>query len=157
MSARRILAMADDTDVLLKFCEQQWMEAKQAEDQRAVITNIILLVTSALLGLITQNGLSSNMLPLTILIFLLGLYGVVTSQKLYERHQFHIQRLQSWRKRIDELHPNAQLNKLREEAVAKHKTIYPKLYGLRLHLLWLVMHSVISLIGVILTLIVIIK
>jgi hypothetical protein len=146
-------AMANDTDVLLKFCEQQWMEAKQAEDQRAAITNIVLLVASAILGFIAQNGLTSNTLPLTVLLTTLGIYGAIASEKLYERHQFHSARAWSWRERIDQLHPDAQLLKRKEEAVAKHSKKFPLMSKIRLHYLWFTFHGAIALIGIILTVI----
>jgi hypothetical protein len=145
--------MADDTDVLLKFCEQQWMEAKQAEDQRATITNIILLVASAILGFITQKTLTSDMLPLSILLIVLGIYGVITSEKLYERHQFHSARARSWRDRIDQLHPDAELLKRKEEAATAHNQKFSIMSRIRLHYLWVGLHLVIALAGVILTVI----
>ena len=54
--------MADSTDVLLKFVEQQWIEAKQAEDQRSIMTNIILVIVAAIIGFIAQKGLNNNVL-----------------------------------------------------------------------------------------------
>jgi hypothetical protein len=112
--------MADTTDVLLKFCEQQWMEAKQAEDQRATFTNIILLISSAVVGVMAQKGLTQSMIPLSILLIVLGIFGAIVSRKLYERHQFHIARLKNWRRRINELHPEARLEILKKEAVDNH-------------------------------------
>ena len=52
--------MADSTDVLLKLCEQRWVEVKQAEDQRSALSNIILLIASAIVGIFTQKGLDRN-------------------------------------------------------------------------------------------------
>jgi uncharacterized membrane protein YeaQ/YmgE (transglycosylase-associated protein family) len=143
--------MADTTDVLLKFCEQQWTEAKQSEDQRATFTNIILLIASAVVGVIAQKGVSKGMLPLSILLIVLGLFGAMVPRKLYERHQFHIHRLQNWRKRITELHPDSFLEELKNEAVATHKKEFPISSRLRLNYLWVILHLLIAFAGSILT------
>jgi hypothetical protein len=41
------MPMANDTDVLLKLCEEHWTEMRHIEDQRATITNIVIIITSA--------------------------------------------------------------------------------------------------------------
>lgn len=101
--------MADDTDALLKIYEEQWAQARHLEDRRSTITNIVLLIATAVFGFIFQRSLSLQTLPLTILLIALGIYGAVASEKLYERAQFHLERVRYLHKRIDELHPNAQL------------------------------------------------
>lgn len=143
----------NDTDVLLKFSEEEWSQARQSEDQRALVTNLIMTVASVIIGVISQRGLDTQTLPLTFLLVTLGLYGGLTSRKLYERHQFHIERARRYRARINELHPNAQLNQLREEAVTVHKSKFPYLYSVHLNWLWSTLYAVIVMAGVILTII----
>jgi len=145
--------MEDDTQVLIEFCKQCWVEAKQSEDQRATLTNIILGVASAVTVLIAQKGLAKDTLPLSVLLIVLGIYGAVASEKLYERHQMHSTRASVYRERIDELHPNAQLLVRRSEAFKRHDPNFPKLSKIRLHYLWLTLHSLIALAGLILTII----
>ncbi|MDQ3009344.1 MAG: hypothetical protein M3X11_01370 [Acidobacteriota bacterium] len=149
--------MADATDVLLKFCEQQWTEAKQSEDQRATFTNIILLIASAVVGVIAQKGMSKGMLPISILLILLGIFGAVVSRKLYERHQFHIARLRGWRGRVMELHPDAQLDDLKKLAVEMHDKAFPVMSSVRLNHLWIILHATVAMAGVILTIVIAIK
>ena len=146
--------MADDTDVLLKLCEEQWTQARQSEDQRATITNIVFVVASAIIGLIAQTGLVLQVLPLTILLLVIGIYGAITSEKLYERHQFHMRRAAFWRKRLNELHPNAEIEKYKDQSDARHRTKFPRLNRMRLHYLWLTLHLGIALAGIILTIII---
>ncbi len=147
--------MADDTDVLLKMYEQDWEQARQAEGQRATVTNIILVIISAIVGFIAQAGLSLQTLPLTLLLILIGIYGALITQKLYVVFRKHVRRLQAWRKRLDEMHPNAQILKLVGETTAAHTAEYPRLEKLPLHHLWLVLYLAFALIGVVLTLVVI--
>ncbi|MBC8235498.1 hypothetical protein H8E77_38615 [bacterium] len=148
--------MANDTDVLLKFCEQYWEEMRHIENQRATITNIIIVITSAIIGFIAQKGISSNLLPLTTLLIILGIYGALTVTKLYERHQFGQVRLNHWYKRIDELNPNAQFLQLRSVADAEHKTQHPRTERLKLHYFWLALHITITLLGIVITVFIII-
>ena len=149
--------MADETDILLKFCEEDWAQARQSEDQRAIVTNIILIITSAVLGLLSQRELVLEMLPLAVFLIVLGIYGGFTSQKYYERHQFHIERARAWRKRLEELTPKSQINKLREEANAKHSKKFRRLEKLHLHTLWLFLHVAITSIGIILIALILIQ
>lgn len=143
--------MADDTQVLIEFCKQCWVEAKQSEDQRATLTNIILGVASAVTVLIVQKGLSKDTLPLSILLIILGFYGAIASEKLYERYQMHSTRASVYRERIDELHPNAQILARRSEGFKRHDPNFPRLGKIRLHYLWLTLHLIIALSGLILT------
>lgn len=147
--------MAADTDALLKVYEEQWAQARQHENQRATITNIVLLIASAILGFVSQQGLSSQVLPLTALLIGVGIFGAVACEKLYERTEYHLERTRFLHKRIDELHPNAQLKKLREQADAKHKAEYPRMIRLRVRHLWLALHLAIIVAGVVLTLIIV--
>ncbi|NER84836.1 MAG: hypothetical protein F6K42_36030 [Leptolyngbya sp. SIO1D8] len=146
--------MADDTDVLLKFYEEDWQQARQAEDQRTAITNITLIIVPALVGFISQTGFSISALPLTLLLIVLGIYGAVTSQKLYERHCYFSDRSGFWREKINELHPKLEINQIRNNARSKHTKRFKYLEKIRLYSLWLALHLLVALIGLILTIVV---
>jgi hypothetical protein len=149
--------MADDSDILLKLFEEEWVQARQAEEQRTAFTNIVLIIASIVLGMISQSSLSKNVLPLTLLLAVLGIYGAVTSQKLYERHRFFVDRSRYWRKKLDELHPKLQIEKLRIEANAEHRKNFPRLEKMRLNILWLFLHITIAIAGIVLTILIIAK
>lgn len=142
--------MPDDTELLIEFCKQSWADAKQSEDQRATLTNIILTVASAVIALIVQKGLTKDTIPLSIFLIVLGIYGGIASEKLYERHQMHIERGRAYRDEICELRPNAPIQTARNQADIKHKSKFPKLSKIRLHYLWLTLHVLITLTGLIL-------
>src|SRR5687767_5401349 len=140
--------MNHDTEVLLFFCGQYWEEIRHTEKQRATLTNLIILIASAVLGLIGQKGLSRDFIAGAILLLILGLYGAITTQKFYERYRFLQARLYSWYDHIDKSHPDAQFLKLRNEADVKHKQEFPYLEKLHVHHLWLTLHIAIFLAGV---------
>jgi hypothetical protein len=127
------MPMANDTDVLLKLCEEHWTEMRHIEDQRATITNIVIIITSAVVGSIAPQTPSWALLSLPMLLIILGIYAAVTTAKLYERHQFAQTRLDYWYKRIDELNPNAEFLQLRNKADVSHKSKYPRISKFHLH------------------------
>jgi hypothetical protein len=142
--------MADDREVLLNFCNQYWDEIRHVENQRATLTNLIILIASAIVGLMVQKGLSKGFLPLAILLILLGIYGAAITLKLYERYNFLQTRLEHFYRHIDELYPNAKFLHLRRVAEDEHKAQFPRLSKLKVHRLWLALHIAISLSGMVL-------
>ena len=59
--------MADEVDILIKFCEEEWTQARQSENQRATMTNYIIIIAIAIFGLMVQMDLNTKALPLAIL------------------------------------------------------------------------------------------
>lgn len=150
--------MAETTDFLLAEIQESWAQARQSEDQRAAISNLVVVIASVIHGILTQTGFTKSALPLTLLLMLLGVYGIIASAKLYERHQFHIRRSQKLRLRLDELHPDAYVRKTLDEANKEHWSKYPVLsQRIRLHVVWLALHSLIATLGIIYTIIILVR
>lgn len=143
--------MADDTQVLLKLHELQWDGIKQAEALRSQVANLILLIASVVYGFIGQHGLTGDMLPLTLLLIGLGIYGIVISEKLYERWWFWRRRTEILEKKIDSMHPGAEIIKLWQDVDASQAKAYPRMSRVRLHYLWIALHLGIALSGVAMT------
>jgi hypothetical protein len=146
--------MADDVDVLLKLCEEQWTQCRQLETQRSTVTHFVITVTAAILAFISHKGFVPASLPLGVFLFFLGLYGAITSEKLYERWQFTVNRARLWCKRINELKPNAHLLQLQDIAHKEHHHILQRVH---LHWLWVVLHISIATIGLGCIIVIIIK
>ena len=144
--------MTSDSDVLLKFFDEDWRQVRQSEDQRTAFSNIVLLIASAIFGYLTQHGLTVDTLPLTLLLIGLGLYGGIASEKLYERSKLHMELAWAWRDRLDEIHPNIQIDRVKQEAEAVNHKRFPRLHRLHLHHVWLALDLSIALAGIILTL-----
>ncbi|MCB0176131.1 MAG: hypothetical protein KDJ97_36875 [Anaerolineae bacterium] len=143
--------MADNADVLLRFYEEDWRQARQAEDQRTAITNITLIVVPALIGFASQKGLNFDAIPLTILLIILGIYGAIISQKLYERHCYFSDRAGYWRGQISKLYPQLEIDTIRAQAAEKHSQRFKRIEKFRLYYLWLILHFFVALAGIILT------
>lgn len=143
--------MSDDADILLKFYFEEREQARKTEEQRSTVTNLVLVIASAALGIIAQKSLTIDMLPLSLLLVALGVYGAIASEKFYERHQFHIGRTAFYRKRFVKLKPDIQLEECRKEAYDEHLKNFPRLHKIRLHYIWLALHLAISILGLVLT------
>lgn len=145
----------DNTEVFFKFCEEHWTQARQSEDQRTAITNITLLIASVIIGILSNRGLSIEILPLAVLLIIIGVFGAIASEKLYERHQYHSGRASAYGKRIRDLHPDAALDEYRRLAEQRQKDQFPRLSRIHLHHVWLMLHIAIVLTGIVLTTIIV--
>jgi hypothetical protein len=145
--------MSETTDILMNAADREFGQAKQSEDQRANITGLIVVVASAIQGGLTQTGLDKKALPLTIMLIVLGIFGMLASIKLYERFRRHVRLGFLIRKKLEELHPDTQLSALLEVARKEQQEEFPVLRSVRLYIIWMTLHCIIMLLGIIYTII----
>ena len=144
--------MASDVDVLLQSWREQRDQARQSENQRAVMTNIVLVLSSAGLGLIAQHGVYDRaMLIVSVSLIVLGGYGALTSLKYRERHELHITQARAMWRRLDALYPDLHLEEDWAASRARHRERYKVLYDLRLGYMWAALHAAIAITGLGLT------
>ena len=148
----------DVKDVLWKLYGDHYTQVRHYETQRSTVTNLLLTIAAALLAFVTYDkGLTRSDIPLTALIFVIGLFGAAFSLKYHERSSFHYNRLKHYRDKLDELLSDpGLLERLREKAVEKHAQDFPTLYRGKLHWwkvhrLWIFLHLLVSLFGLVLT------
>jgi hypothetical protein len=141
--------MKDTNDILLHMIELNWTNARQAEDQRSTITGLIIIIASAIQGGLTQTGFSKNALPITLMLIVLGAFGMLASAKLYERFQLNVAMAVNIRKRLEELHPDIQIKKIVDKTEAEHLAMHPILgEKVRLHRVWQGLHALIVILGI---------
>src|SRR5438128_3808616 len=58
--------MSDATSALISVMERNYIQAQLHEEQRATLTSIIVIIASAIQGVLTQTGFKKSSLPLTI-------------------------------------------------------------------------------------------
>ncbi len=86
----------------LRFYYQEHAEqARQHESQRERMTNIVLAIAGALIGVVTFAELALWSLPAALAIAALGIYGLLFAQKHYERNRYHVYILREIRKEMD--------------------------------------------------------
>jgi type IV secretory pathway TrbF-like protein len=139
--------VSDQTDAVLAFWNEHRVQARQSEDQRALLTNYVLVIASALIGLAVQQRLHLATLPLAFLVMLIGLYGAITVAKYHERAEYHLMQARALTKTLTDLGAlpadEATLDQYRQDHYAK----YPRLHRIRLHLLWTGLHAAIAAFG----------
>jgi hypothetical protein len=135
----------------MKFFDEDWRQVRQSEDQRTAFSNIVLLIASAVFGYLTQHGLMDDTLPLTVFLIALGIFGGIASEKLYERSKLHMELAWAWQGRLNELHPELEIDRLKDEAEAINHKRFPRLHRLHLHHVWVVLDLSIALAGIIMT------
>ncbi|HYU72393.1 MAG TPA: hypothetical protein VEL31_06905 [Ktedonobacteraceae bacterium] len=141
--------MENTTTFLLHVLEENWLHARLSEEKRARLANLALVITLVVQALLVLMGFSPRILPLTLLLIVLGFYAFVVSLKLYERAQFHTLRARKVRAHLNELCLNAQVEELLSSAEQEHSNRYPFWQHTRLNTLWLGLHLLIVIIGVV--------
>lgn len=149
--------MINDSEILLKFIEREEALVKHYENQRATVTNFVLVATSLTIGFITQKGVILASLPASLLLTILGVYGTVTVTKLYERTQFASGFIKQYIDQINKLYPNLALSETQEKIRSKHKAKFPMTSKLHMHQLWSTLHIIIGFSGLCLTIASVIK
>ena len=95
---------------------------------------------------------------MTLLLIILGLYGIVVTAKIYERTQMQVNRARKYRHRLDELVPDARLELLKKVADEEHFNRFPVMSKkIRLSRLWLALHGMIVLLGIVYSVIILIR
>ncbi len=134
-------------EVLLKSIEESMVSARQAEAQRATITNYIVTISAALLAFVVQQRFLISTLPASLFIGLIGLFGILSSMKFGQHYHIHWVRVYLFQKRLDELCPEARLEAIRKESYEMNHQLFP-ITGKRIKIihLWSALHiSIISL------------
>ena len=119
-----------------------------------MMTNIVLVLASAGIGLVVHQGVKDHtMLLVTGSLVLLGAYGAITSLKYRERYAYHNAQARALLDRLEEMYPALHLKQDRDGAIERHskRRGYVKLNRLSLSRLWVGPHAAIAVIGIALT------
>ena len=82
--------MSTPDDAVLAYWHEHREQLRQSENQRAVLTNYVLVITAAISGFVVQQHFAVRTLPLSFLIIIIGLYGAVSAAKYHERANYHL-------------------------------------------------------------------
>lgn len=134
---------------LLCNMQEDWQLSREAEEKRFLLATVNLFLATALQITLVVMGFHRQTLPVPFWLILIGVYGVVANVKLYERSQFHILRARKLRARLDSLVPEAELESLFQNAEQEQQRAYPLLAKMRLNNIWITLHAVITLLGII--------
>ena len=102
------------------------------------------MVSGALIAYIATNEFPEHMLPIAGFIFLLGLYGIVSTQKLYERQEYHYLRARKCINKLDQLIGENELKQLIEDSYVEHYGKFKLATRFESRVVWLVLHAMIA-------------
>lgn len=134
---------------LLRTLEENWIHARQSEEKRAMLANVVLLVITVIQTAMLFVGFTRNTFLLPLFQVLLGIYAIIATMKLYERSQFHILRARKLRARLDELYPDAQVEYLQNVAETEHRRQYPIWMKVRLNSIWSGLYVIVTILALI--------
>jgi len=115
------------------------------------MTNIIVLLSSGLVALVAQHGLDRTLLPATIAVTALGLYGYVVSLKYNERTRSDAGQSHELLQRLDELDPELKLYDAHERAQTRKRKDFPISGRLNLSHVWIFLNVIIVIGGAAMT------
>jgi hypothetical protein len=146
--------MSDKVDVFLKYWEEERAQGRQSENQRATVTNYIILISSLIITFVVNNELKFYLWPLAIMLVFLGVFGIVITRKYYERWKLHMSRakyLMGEAQGILDIDTGAARNKGRKEHEkdCQKNYLFKKIHAFPLYKLWDVFYIFIILIGLV--------
>ena len=141
--------MSPAEDAVLAYWKEHREQLRQSENQRAVLTNYVLVITAAVSGFVVQQQFELRTLPLSVLIIVIGLYGAVAAAKYHERADYHLFQARALTRVLSIPVPSL-TRRLLEEFRQAHYRKYPRLRRLRLNRLWTGLHLGVAVYGVVL-------
>jgi hypothetical protein len=123
-------------DAALAFWNEQRAQLRQSETQRSVLTNYVLTIAAAVSGFVIQQHFRLQTLPLSVLVFLTGLYGALSAAKYHERANYHLSQARALTKVLVQSGGLGDNDAVLEQFRRDHYAKYPRLSRLRLHWLW---------------------
>ena len=140
--------MSPEAELLSSEIERQWGQARQSEDQRAALSNFIVVIAVAAQGFIVEKDFPKKAMALAVGLLVLGLFGAVALAKYYERFRLSMCRVGRLRERLDLVYPDLRLDEIEKVADAKHNGRYSVLSKVRLNIVWRVMMICIAGLGI---------
>jgi hypothetical protein len=145
--------MTAPENAVLAYWHEHREQFRQSENQRAVLTNYVLVIAAAVSGLVVQQGFRFRTLPLSILIIVIGLYGALAVAKYHERADYHLSQARALTRALVDAGALADHDAVLEESRQAHYRRYPRLQRLRLNRLWTSLHIGVAAYGVVLVVI----
>jgi hypothetical protein len=136
-----------EDDAFLEFWKDHREQLRQTENQRAVLTNYVLLIAAAISGFVVQQQFSLRTVPLSVLTMAIGLYGAVSAAKYHERADYHLSQARALTRALVQSGALPDASAALEDARLAHYRKYPRLSRLRLNWLWISLHVGIAVYG----------
>jgi uncharacterized membrane protein len=134
----------------MEMYKEHTVMGRHHELQRERVTNLILLISAALLAFAVNSKNLAALFPLGTLIAVLGLFGAIFSYKHYERFRLHTKIAGEFRDALEASLVGCKLREIRNSAVTAHEKIFPSSSKWRLHMFWVTLNLLVVLLGIVL-------
>ncbi|KPA10343.1 membrane hypothetical protein [Candidatus Magnetomorum sp. HK-1] len=139
-------------DIFIELYREHGLWSRHQESQRAVVSNLIITIAAALIGLVVfDNQINNADTPATIFIILLGVFGTLFSYKYYERFHFHDSRIEAYKTELDKFILEVNISAIENEADKSSRNRFRFLRKLGLFQFWIMFNLSILLLGLILS------
>ena len=139
-----------EDDAMLAYWKEHREQLRQSENQRAVMTNFILVITAGISGFVIQQHFSVRTIPLSVLTVVIGLYGALAAAKYHERADYHLSQARALTRALVSSGALPDNKAVLDEFRQAHDARYPRLRRLRLYWLWIALHLGVAAYGVVL-------
>lgn len=132
--------------ILIELYKEQMAYCRHNEAQRSIMTNLILVISAVILGLIFHEGKLLDNLHFSYLLTILGIFGIFFSQKHYERWRLHDSLSDEYRKLLELKYPTVIVD--RQPVFSKLREEHRIIHVIPLNFLWTAIPFIITLIGI---------
>jgi len=132
----------------LEYYKEQLAHGRHIEVQRSTVAGLAVAISGAIVGELLKKPLTREQLPYTVTLCFVNLVALLISAKLYERFRMHNETAKLVRNKMD-----PSLAGYRQQVGATISAKYPLLFCLRLHVIWNSLFGVLSLLGLVTTII----
>lgn len=145
----------DAKEMLWRLYQDNYVNARHHESQRATVTNFIILIAGGIGTIVSAGGFTYEDLPLTLLLICLGIFGALFSSSHYERYKRSKERAKAYLRELDSILFESDGKVFKSIKVAtdvERKENHPtldKLYDV--HWLWMSLPLMVTVLGLTLT------
>jgi hypothetical protein len=142
--------LTDEQELLWRMYAENAAHARHHEVLRSNVSGYVLIVASALVGIVTLDKSLGGWVDIMAEGFIIcaGLFGAAFVMKHYERYRLHMARAQEYRAAIDRLLAAPILQQCKERGDAAHASHWHFIRKLRVAYWWASLNLVVAFLGV---------
>jgi hypothetical protein len=131
---------------LWSYYKDQREHGKSFDQQRSNILNFIVAISAGIFAFLSAKGFCREMIPVSLFVIIIGIYGIIIVRKLYERSIYHFMRARECLIEIQSL-CDIDFDVIHKNSLSKHLKQFPFSYKMKTHVIWSILCFLISFLG----------
>ncbi len=131
----------DEKDLISQVWEQTSADMRQMDAQRNTLSNIILVLDVALIGVLARTDTAPYAIFMALLLLLLGVFGILTVAKYYERYKYYKNRAEALLKELSSLVEKG-VQSILSEADVSHDALFQLRTSFKVYRVWYIVHCI---------------